>query len=197
MITLDKIKATKEGRKKRVGRGDASGKGKTCGRGTKGQKARSKIRLGFEGGQMPLSQRIPKRKGFSNIFQRKFSVLNVLDLEKNFKEGEKVNQEVLLKKGLVKRNRPVKILGDGELKKVLAVEAQAFSRQAKKKIEGAKGKAIVVRESGKKRVQKSSLGKASREKIAKRVGESSLSKKEPAKIKTEVSKKPIPKKVKK
>ncbi|TES95935.1 50S ribosomal protein L15 [Patescibacteria group bacterium] len=199
MITLDKISAVKKKKRKRVGRGDASGFGKTCGRGTKGQKARSKIRPGFEGGQMPLTQRIPKRKGFSNIFQKKFSVLNVLDLEKNFKTGEKIDYAVLLKMGLVKKNRPVKVLGDGELKRALMVEVQAFSSQAKKKIESAKGKAVVVqmtqerkakdqkipeKKIGLKLKQKKPSQKTSQNKIVKKVTkESKVSEKPKGKLK--------------
>jgi large subunit ribosomal protein L15 len=125
--------------KKRVGRGPGSGLGKTAGRGHNGQRSRSGYsqRLGFEGGQMPLIRRVPKR-GFTNIFRTEYAVVNVRDLE--VLEGiEEVTPEVLLEAGLVRRGYPVKILGDGELTKKLRVEAHKFSRSAKEKIEAAGG----------------------------------------------------------
>ncbi len=122
---------------KRVGRGPGSGNGKTAGRGHKGQKSRSGYsrRLGFEGGQMPLVRRVPKR-GFTNIFRKEIAKVNVRDLE-GF-EGE-VTPELLLERGLVRGGLPVKILGDGDVSSPLAVKAHQFSRSARAKIEAAGG----------------------------------------------------------
>ena len=131
---------------KRVGRGHGSGNGKTAGKGHKGQNARSGggVRPGFEGGQMPMSRRIPKR-GFNNIFAVKYSTVNVSDLE-NFVDGTVVDAELLKASGLVKKtaNGGIKILGNGELSTNLTVKAQAFSASAKEKIEKAGGKAEVM-----------------------------------------------------
>lgn len=130
---------------KRIGRGHGSGQGKTAGKGHKGQKARSGggVRPGFEGGQMPLTQRIPKR-GFNNIFADKVVALNVSDLER-FNDGITVDAEILKAAGLVKGKYDViKILGNGELTKNLTVKANAFSASAKEKIEKAGGKAEVM-----------------------------------------------------
>ena len=130
---------------KRVGRGIGSGTGKTSGKGHKGQKARSGggVRPGFEGGQMPLTQRIPKR-GFNNIFADKVVALNVSDLER-FNDGITVDAEILEAAGLVKgKYDKIKILGNGELTKNLTVKANAFSASAKEKIEKAGGKAEVM-----------------------------------------------------
>lgn len=130
---------------KRVGRGHGSGWGKTSGKGHKGQNARSGggVRPGFEGGQMPLARRIPKR-GFNNIFAAKMAAVNVSSLE-IFKEGTEVDAELLLASGLVKKiDNGVKILGNGELTKKLTVKADAFSASAKEKIEKAGGKAEVM-----------------------------------------------------
>lgn len=129
--------------KKRVGRGPGSGKGKTCGRGQKGQKARSgaKIPPGFEGGQMPLHRRLPKR-GFNQVFRTEYQIVNVRDLDRV--EGE-VTPESLAKAGLVGHpRRLVKILGDGELESARQVTAHAFSKTAREKIEAAGGTATVV-----------------------------------------------------
>ena len=129
----------------RKGRGAGSGNGKTAGKGHKGQNARSGggVRPGFEGGQMPLARRIPKR-GFNNIFAAKMAAVNVSSLE-IFKEGTEVDAELLLASGLVKNiDNGVKILGDGELTKNLTVKADAFSASAKEKIEKAGGKAEVM-----------------------------------------------------
>lgn len=124
-------------KKKRVGRGPGSGLGKTAGRGMNGQKSRSGYsrRVGFEGGQMPLIRRVPKR-GFTNIFRVEYATVNVSRLE-GF-EGE-VNPETLAEKGLVRRGRPVKILGDGSLETGLTVKAHKFSKSAREKIEAAGG----------------------------------------------------------
>ena len=130
---------------KRVGRGHGSGWGKTSGKGHKGQNARSGggVRPGFEGGQMPLARRIPKR-GFNNIFAAKMAAVNVSSLE-IFKEGTEVDAELLLALGLVKNiDNGVKILGNGEITKNLTVKADAFSASAKEKIEKAGGKAEVM-----------------------------------------------------
>ena len=129
----------------RKGRGAGSGNGKTGGRGHKGQKARSggKIRIGFEGGQMPLARRIPKR-GFHNIFAKPLESVNVSALEK-FEDGAVVDAKALLDAGILSKcTYGVKILGNGEITKKLTVKASAFSESAKAKIEAAGGKAEVV-----------------------------------------------------
>ena len=129
----------------RKGRGHGSGNGKTAGRGHKGQKARSGggTRIGFEGGQMPLARRIPKR-GFHNIFAKPLESVNVSALEK-FEDGAVVDAKVLLDAGVLSKcTYGVKILGNGEITKKLTVKASAFSESAKAKIEAAGGKAEVV-----------------------------------------------------
>ena len=130
---------------KRKGRGHATGNGKTAGRGHKGQKARSGggVRIGFEGGQMPLARRIPKR-GFHNIFAKPLESVNVSALEK-FEDGAVVDAKALLDAGVLSKcTYGVKILGNGEITKKLTVKASAFSESAKAKIEAAGGKAEVV-----------------------------------------------------
>lgn len=130
---------------KRIGRGHGSGNGKTAGKGHKGQNARSGggVRIGFEGGQMPLARRIPKR-GFNNIFAAKYAIVNVSDLNK-FKDGTEVDTELLIASGLIKKAYDgVKILGNGELTSQLTVKAAKFSASAKEKIEKAGGKAEVM-----------------------------------------------------
>ncbi|MFU0799772.1 MAG: 50S ribosomal protein L15 [Xylanivirga thermophila] len=130
---------------KRVGRGTGSGLGKTSGRGHKGQKARSGggVRPGFEGGQMPLSRRLPKR-GFTNIFAKVYSEVNLAQLEV-FEEGTVVTPDLLVEKGIIKKlNDGVKILGDGEISKKLIVRAHKFSKTAQQKIEAVGGKAEVM-----------------------------------------------------
>ena len=130
---------------KRIGRGHGSDWGKTAGKGHKGQNARSGggVRPGFEGGQMPLARRIPKR-GFNNIFAEDVTVINVSALA-NFKEGTVVDNEILKAAGLIKKlDEKVKILGKGELNVNLTVKAAAFSASAKEKIEKAGGKAEVM-----------------------------------------------------
>lgn len=132
--------------RKRIGRGAGSGQGKTAGKGHKGQKARAGrgMRPGFEGGQMPLQRRIPKR-GFVNIFRKEFTTVSVKALDAAFGAGETVTIEALCEKGLVKKTLDgVKILGNGEITKALTVEANAFSESAKQKIEAAGGKAEVI-----------------------------------------------------
>ena len=133
-------------KKKRVGRGDGSGHGTTSGRGTKGQLSRSggKTRIGFEGGQMPLQRRVPHLKGFKNLRKRVFNIVNVGDLE-DFKEGTIIDYKLLDDKGLImKKEAPLKVLGNGELSKKLTVKANAFSGSASEKIEKAGGKAEVI-----------------------------------------------------
>ena len=135
--------STKEA--KRKGRGIGTGNGKTAGRGHKGQKARSGggVRVGFEGGQMPLARRIPKR-GFHNIFAKPLEFVNVSQLNV-FEDGATVTVESLLDAGILSKCRyGVKILGNGELQKKLTVSANAFSESAKEKIEAAGGKAEVL-----------------------------------------------------
>jgi len=132
-------------KRKRVGRGDGSGHGKTSCRGHKGQGSRTGggTRPGFEGGQMPLQRRIPKR-GFHNPFKVAVSVINLDQLE-TFDVGSEVTPELLLQQGLVRgKNRRVKILGDGALSKALTVKAHGFSAKAKEKIEAVGGKTEVV-----------------------------------------------------
>ena len=136
--------STKE--RKRIGRGAGSGQGKTAGKGHKGQKARAGrgMRAGFEGGQMPLQRRLPKR-GFNNIFRKEIVAVNVADLEARFENGAVVDVESLKQVGLVKNSFDgVKILGNGELTKKLTVKADAFSESAKQKIEAAGGNAEVI-----------------------------------------------------
>jgi large subunit ribosomal protein L15 len=132
--------------RKRVGRGPGSGNGKTAGRGHKGQKSRSGYsrRYGFEGGQMPLVRRIPKR-GFTNIFRVEFQVGNLRDLERVFSDGDTVAPEVLVEKGLARGGkRLIKVLGDGDLTKKLNVQAHKFSGSARAGIEKAGGSCEVV-----------------------------------------------------
>ena len=131
---------------KRIGRGHGSGNGKTAGKGHKGQNARSGggVRIGFEGGQMPLARRIPKR-GFNNHFATRYATVNVGDLNQ-FVEGTVVNEELLKAAGLIKKveNGGIKILGEGDLNVKLTVQAAKFSASAAEKIEKAGGKAEVM-----------------------------------------------------
>ena len=129
----------------RKGRGNGSGNGKTAGRGQKGQWSRSGggVRVGFEGGQMPLARRIPKR-GFHNIFAKRLESVNVAALER-FENGAEIDVNVLLEAGILSKcEHGVKILGEGELTKQLTVRAKAFSASAKEKIEAVGGKAEVI-----------------------------------------------------
>ncbi len=131
--------------KKRIGRGTASGQGKSAGKGEKGQNARSGggVRLGFEGGQMPLYRRLPK-VGFTNIFRKEYAVVNLHDLER-FEAGTVVTPEVLKEVGLVKAMLSgVKILGTGDITKNLTVQAHKFSKTAAEKIAAAGGKVEVI-----------------------------------------------------
>jgi len=126
--------------RKRVGRGPGSGLGKTSGRGEKGQKSRTGYsgRPGFEGGQMPLVRRVPKR-GFTNIWRTEYSVINVSDLVALEELGGEITPEVLVRHGLVRSGKPVKVLGDGEVGTALTVKANKFSKSARAKIEAAGG----------------------------------------------------------
>jgi len=140
--------ATKK--KKRLGRGESSGLGKTSGKGHKGQKARAGgyHRRGFEGGQMPLHRRLPKR-GFTNIFRKEYAVVNLADLAV-FAANETVDWDTLVSKGIVrKKGAGLKVLGDGEIKNSLTVKAHLFSKTAKSKIEKAGGKALVMEQASK------------------------------------------------
>ena len=135
--------STKES--KRIGRGHGSGQGKTAGKGHKGQHARAGrgMRAGFEGGQMPLQRRVPKR-GFNNIFAKEYAIINVSALEV-FDNGAVVDATAMAEKGIIKcACLPVKVLGNGNLSKAVTVKASAFSESAKSKIESAGGKAEVI-----------------------------------------------------
>jgi len=132
-------------RPERVGRGTGSGRGKTSGRGQKGQNARSEgFRLGFEGGQMPLSQRLPKLPGFKNRFKKVYAVVNLSKLSR-FADGTKVDAQALVEAGLVKGNMDIKILGAGRMKRKLTVEAHSISNSAREAIEKAGGTVTVLR----------------------------------------------------
>ena len=132
-------------KKKRIGRGQGSGLGKTAGKGHKGQRSRSgsTIRPWFEGGQMPLQRRVPKR-GFTNTFKKKFQVVNLKDLDR-VKKAKAITPEVLFDSGVIsKKNIPVKILGEGDLKKAIDISAHSFSASAKEKIEKSGGKIVLL-----------------------------------------------------
>jgi len=153
MLNLTTIKTPDGSQRKRtrVGRGISAGQGKTCGRGMKGQKARSKVRRGFEGGQMPLQRRLPQLPGQGKkvmnigLFRKEFAVVNVGVLNGAFEDGAEVTPEGLVDAGLAKQVKDgIKILGEGELSKKLTVKATAFSRSAKEKIEAAGGVAEVL-----------------------------------------------------
>jgi len=144
-MNLSNIHAPKKAttKRKRVGRGMGSGMGKTSTRGHKGQRSRTGSRMirGFEGGQMPLHRRMPKR-GFTNIFRKEYSIVS---LERLAELGEStINPEVLRKAGVIKTKNPVKILGDGELKTAITVSAHKFSKSAQEKITKAGGKVEVL-----------------------------------------------------
>jgi large subunit ribosomal protein L15 len=126
----------------RVGRGTAGRRGKTAGRGTKGQGARDTIKPGFEGGQLPLSQRVPKLKGFKNPFRVEYAVVNLDTLAAM--EGDQVSPETLRSGGLVRKRGLVKVLGGGELSRPLQVSAHAFSASARRAIESAGGSVEVI-----------------------------------------------------
>jgi large subunit ribosomal protein L15 len=129
--------------KTRVGRGEGS-KGKTAGRGTKGTKARYQVPASFEGGQMPLHMRLPKLKGFKNPFRVEFQVVNLHRLGELFPEGGTVSVADLVAKGAVRKNEPVKVLGQGDISVAVQVSANAFSASAREKIEAAGGTTTVI-----------------------------------------------------
>ncbi|HLR79860.1 MAG TPA: 50S ribosomal protein L15 [Bacillota bacterium] len=144
-MKLHELKPTKGSRKKRnrVGRGMASGSGKTSGRGQKGQKARSKVRVGFEGGQTPLFQRLPKR-GFTNVNRKEYAIVNLEQLNA-FEEGTEITPELLVEKNVVGNLKDgVKILGKGSVQNKYTVKAHKFSASAKEAIEAAGGKTEVI-----------------------------------------------------
>ena len=133
-------------KKKRVGRGPGSGLGKTAGRGHKGQKSRSgySSRPGFEGGQMPLQRRLPKR-GFTNIFKKEWIEISLAKIEENFNAGDEITPEILHERGLVKKSKAdLVILGTGDVTKALTISSHRFTKTAKDKIEKAGGTANVI-----------------------------------------------------
>lgn len=133
-------------KKKRVGRGPGSGLGKTAGRGNKGQKSRSgySAKIGFEGGQMPLQRRLPKR-GFTNIFKKQWIEVSLASLEKSFAANEEVTPELMHERGVIaKGKRDVVVLGTGDISKALRVSAHRFTKSAREKIEQAGGAATLI-----------------------------------------------------
>ena len=147
-MQLHDLKPAAGSRKKRqrIGRGTGSGRGKTSGRGQKGQNARSEgFRVGFEGGQMPLAQRIPKLPGFKNPFKKVYAVVNISKLRR-FDDGTKIDAETLIEAGLVRPGEEIKVLGTGDLKRKLTVEAHAFSSTARAAIEASGGSVTVLGE---------------------------------------------------
>ena len=147
-LSLNTVGPTKGSthKKKRVGRGPGSGLGKTAGRGEKGQKSRSgySSKTGFEGGQMPLHRRLPKR-GFTNIFKKEWIEVSLAALEQHFKADEEITPELLHERGLIKKaRRDVVVLGTGDISKALRVSAHRFTRSAREKIERAGGAATVI-----------------------------------------------------
>ena len=135
-------------RRRRVGRGISAGQGKTAGRGTKGQRARSGrgIKPYFEGGQLPLVRRLPHTRGFTNIFRVEYAVVNLDALNAKFDAGAEVTPETLAARGLVRQPDHIKVLGSGALNKALTVKAHAFSASAKEKIAAAGGTAELLDE---------------------------------------------------
>jgi len=147
-MKLNQLTPKKGARKntKRVGRGPGSGRGKTCGRGTKGQKSRSGVSIPpwFEGGQMPLQRRVPKR-GFTNLFGKRYAIVNVGQREERFEAGAVIDADALREAGLIKRLYDgVKLLGDGEIKKSLTLKVSKASKSALSKVEAAGGKVEVL-----------------------------------------------------
>src|ERR1043166_418583 len=143
VLSLNNLKPTKGSvhKKKRVGRGPGSGLGKTAGRGAKGQKSRSgySAKIGFEGGQMPLHRRLPKR-GFTNIFKKRWLEVSLEALDRSFNENEETTPELLHESGLIKKAKhDVVVLGNGELSKPLRISAHRFTKSAREKIEKAGG----------------------------------------------------------
>ncbi len=144
-LKLHQLRPAKGARtaKTRVGRGEGS-KGKTAGRGTKGTKARNQVPAAFEGGQMPIHMRLPKLKGFKNPFKVEFQVVNLDRIESLFPEGGDVDVASLVERGAVRKNQPVKVLGQGDISVKVSVSANAFSTSAKDKIEAAGGSITTV-----------------------------------------------------
>lgn len=147
-ISLNTLKPAKGSthKKKRVGRGPGSGLGKTAGRGEKGQKSRSGYsrKIGFEGGQMPLHRRLPKR-GFTNIFKKRWLEISLAALDQHFNAGEEITPEVLHDRGLIKKAKhDVVVLGNGEVSKALRVSAHRFTKSAREKIEKAGGAVVEI-----------------------------------------------------
>lgn len=147
-ISLNSLRPAKGSthKKKRVGRGPGSGLGKTAGRGEKGQKSRSGYsrKIGFEGGQMPLHRRLPKR-GFTNIFKKRWVEISLSALDRHFAANDEVTPDVLHTRGLIKKAKhDVVVLGNGELSKPLRVSAHRFTKSAKEKIEKAGGAAVQI-----------------------------------------------------
>lgn len=147
-LSLNNLKPAKGSthKKKRVGRGPGSGLGKTAGRGEKGQKSRSGYsrKLGFEGGQMPLHRRLPKR-GFTNVFKKRWLEVSIGALDQHFKADEEVTPELLHERGIIKKAKyDVVVLGNGELSKALRITAHRFTKSAREKIEKAGGAASVI-----------------------------------------------------
>ncbi len=147
-LSLNNLKPAKGSthKKKRVGRGPGSGLGKTAGRGEKGQKSRSGYskKLGFEGGQMPLHRRLPKR-GFTNVFKKRWLEVSIAALDHHFKADEEVTPELLHERGIIKKAKyDVVVLGNGELSKALRITAHRFTKSAREKIEKAGGAASVI-----------------------------------------------------
>ncbi|KRM98515.1 50S ribosomal protein L15 [Loigolactobacillus rennini] len=144
-MKLHELKASEGARRNRsrVGRGTSAGNGKTAGRGQKGQKARGKVRLGFEGGQMPLFRRMPKR-GFTNINRKEYAIVSLNDLN-SFKDGAEITPTTLAKSGLIKSDKAaVKLLANGEITKKVTVKVSKASAAAKKAVEAAGGKIEVI-----------------------------------------------------
>ncbi len=147
-ISLNSVRPAKGSthKKKRVGRGSGSGLGKTAARGEKGQKSRSGYsrKIGFEGGQMPLHRRLPKR-GFTNIFKKRWLEVSIAALEQHFRADEEVTPELLHERGIIKKAKhDVVVLGNGELSKALRISAHRFTRSAREKIEKAGGAAVEI-----------------------------------------------------
>ena len=147
-ISLNSVRPAKGSthKKKRVGRGSGSGLGKTAARGEKGQKSRSGYsrKIGFEGGQMPLHRRLPKR-GFTNIFKKRWLEVSIAALEQHFRADEEVTPELLHERGIIKKAKhDVVVLGNGELSKALRISAHRFTKSARAKIEKAGGTAVEI-----------------------------------------------------
>jgi large subunit ribosomal protein L15 len=147
-ISLNSLRPAKGSthKKKRVGRGPGSGLGKTAGRGEKGQKSRSGYsrKVGFEGGQMPLHRRLPKR-GFTNIFKKRWLEVSLAALDRHFNADEEINPEVLHSRGIIKKAKhDVVVLGNGDVSKALRISAHRFTKSAREKIEKAGGAALEI-----------------------------------------------------